>query len=773
MSNSKLPNGGYSLTNGSNYMLDGFHFDTEYNNGVLEKARLPEAKGLANLPSGMIPPEGALHSDLPLGITADVDLNLEEITKEAGQEINIVDHSWLASQPKPDLRGQRSLDEILKGLESGNFDDPEVSSLKALQDLWGQASTDGLNIIPNENRRNESYRNTYSKEQSSLPGDDYRQEKEKLYRKLSYGENILNKVKDPLLQKKMASEYGLLGKVYIRAEHFPGLFNGKWDSVINKRCASCMYIIAGKDTAFDRFLGMKVIDSTDQISWKKAYYALSPKFEACGITKVSGSNFKDMVRDASLQLLFNKDQSVRQTWFQIQETKKISSKEAIKKLSEHTSEEVIVETKQDRESEKIARKLNRIASSLIREGFLDEVEVARVLASSIEDSTKILNLYKMASSPQKKSEYDGVGKETSYYNMRKAQDSSEVVPTKISRDLSARNKSCMEKVKRLIRANLISISEVEEAVKGKKDPEDKLASVLRYISKPASNKDFDGDIKTAHRPLKKNKPLEAVASKEVSEGKKIASYVEVYVSNNLLSEEEAVRISSILDENQRNRAYYLAVKNNQLAKKASFEGQHFHAHIEKKATLSGKSAKELQSDRVALWLRQKMTEGSSGSELDNLIELRFAKKVIDNTQDRVASLRSAHEGLSGHLYVDAESYLEEGCDKGALIHRANKIPTLLKTSKCGSCVFNSGGTCQKYNKVIVGSVNEVIDDPTSYQAEMIRLADASDSEKTASLFVNNYDPNQFNLSASDHIQLNDESPSDEKLGEVFFGGIEF
>ena len=55
MSNSKLPNGGYTLTNGSNYMLDGFQFDTEYNGGVLEKARLPEAKGITALPTGMIP----------------------------------------------------------------------------------------------------------------------------------------------------------------------------------------------------------------------------------------------------------------------------------------------------------------------------------------------------------------------------------------------------------------------------------------------------------------------------------------------------------------------------------------------------------------------------------------------------------------------------------------------------------------------------------------------------------------------------------------------
>ena len=94
---SKMPNGGFSLTNGSNYMLDGFHFDTEYNDGVIDGARLPEAKGLAGLPRGIVPPDGSLHSDMPEGLVVEADLNMAELTKDAGQDINLVDHSWLAS----------------------------------------------------------------------------------------------------------------------------------------------------------------------------------------------------------------------------------------------------------------------------------------------------------------------------------------------------------------------------------------------------------------------------------------------------------------------------------------------------------------------------------------------------------------------------------------------------------------------------------------------------------------------------------------------------
>ena len=111
----------------------------------------------------------------------------------------------------------------------------------------------------------------------------------------------------------------------------------------------------------------------------------------------------------------------------------------------------------------------------------------------------------------------------------------------------------------------------------------------------------------------------------------------------------------------------------------------------------------------------------------------------------------------------------DGCDKGALIHRANQVPTILKSAKCGSCVFNTGGTCQKYNKIICASVEEVVENKGQYQAEMIRLSNASDSERTASLFVNDYDASEFNLQQDHNVDFSD-APSLDKVGEVLFGG---
>ena len=58
---------------------------------------------------------------------------------------------------------------------------------------------------------------------------------------------------------------------------------------------------------------------------------------------------------------------------------------------------------------------------------------------------------------------------------------------------------------------------------------------------------------------------------------------------------------------------------------------------------------------------------------------------------------------------------------------------------------------------------------------MIRLADGTDADRTASLFANTYDASEFHLGGAselDHIVLAD-TPSNEKMADVFtFGGLE-
>jgi hypothetical protein len=448
--------------------------------------------------------------------------------------------------------------------------------------------------------------------------------------------------------------------------------------------------------------------------------------------------------------------------------------------------------------------------------------------------------------------YVGYGKSASYHNMRKHQTNPDgFIPKKGQREIQKRASTAQKKIAELIKANLISIDEVERVAKGS-TPEDKVRSVLSFIQnkreKSATYEGQSDNFEARLTPSQLTKLQESYFNKAASQSKR--SYEkEVMTQINSLIDSGVISIGQFEEVVQkygslsaRLQAIYSLVSKPTHIKKASGQTGHYGSKVSKTASieyteqdwsraqdkvsklvetgllsqesvdtlsdvnnpndfvrkafdLASKPAETSQyvgeetahilgnkksntmsstEKKVATWVRQKISEGSAGEELDMLIATRFNQNVINEYSSRIASIREEHEGLSGHVYVDASSYMTsgtDGCDKGALVHRANQIPTLMKTSKCGGCVFNVGGSCQKYCKPIVASINEVVEEPKSYQKEMIRLANVNDSEKTASLFVNNYDTNEFNLTANQDVSV-DDSPDSEQLGDVLFGGFE-
>lgn len=778
--NSKLPNGGFSLTNGSNYMLDGFHFDTEYGNGVLDKARLPEAKGISALPFGMVPPEGSINSDLPTGVEKEIDLDLSEFTKEAGQLVPLVDHSWLANNPKEDLEGTRTHEDVLEQFAEGVFDHPQVNQMKTLEESWGGGeSTDGLKRVPNSQRKHEKYVNRYDGV-SELPADSYKQKIEQSMRKMAYGDSLeeiledLEEIIPSETQRRRASElltseYGLHGTVYLKEAYFPGLFNGKWDEVVNKRCASSLYIIpANKGCAFDRFLGKEVVNT---IPWKKAYHTLMPRLETLGITKVSGSSYQSMLQQAFIDSRsLGNNTHVANTWFPTQtfDFESISSEDAQRELQASEYNDFFIEQKVDPKQPR----LERIASQLVEQGFLDSEQVEAVVSSDKTAQQKIDRLYDLASTPVKSSEYTGHGKQAHYLVQKRNTEVAKVVSTEAV-SLAKRNKLAMAKVSKLISSGLVSIGEVEEVVSDKDSPEQKLASIMDYISKPKDTKKYHDYQVKEHRLVNKQRKLASLVDTEIVElEKKWASSkekVSKLLSTGLISQSQFDSLSEIKDADLYvKKAFDLASTPSQVSE---YQGE-ATAHVLNNSVSSDKLASET---KVSTWLRQKMSEGSAGNELDILLASRFSQNILEAHKERIASLRAEHEGISGHVYVDTQAYMTtgtEGCDKGALIHRANQIPSILKNAKCGGCVFNVGGTCQKYNKYAVDQSQDIVEDKVSYQKEMIRLANSSDAERTASLFVNEYDQSEFNLTANDNFTISEESPSPQKIGEVLFGGIE-
>jgi hypothetical protein len=877
ISQSNLPNGGYTLTNGSNYMLDGFQFDTEYNGGVLEKARLPEAKGLSNLPSGMIPQGSPLFSEIPSHTDNEGGVHLSEFIKDASeQHIPIVDHSWLAKESEADLRGVRNKKDVYDQMDSNFYED---STLKELSNLWGQ-STNGLGLIPNTNRKHPQITNPYNKPQAGQPGDDYREKIEKAMRRSAYGEpikNVITDLKQELgqeLSKKYAhviesivDEHGLHGKVYLKESAFPGIFNGKWDAQIKGRCASANYIIPKhKDCVFDYHLGRKVVGSVD---WKNAFKEYATKLKTVGIKLGSGLDYKARLKQAFLSE--PPSAVIPQSWFPIAEdlTKKYSSSVAHAKFANYVPTQEKVETFDQRQDKLLTDKFNSILDKHLKLGMVTKKEYQDILNTpNIHEKTAKLGkyasiktdsglydgmgvnskgmfekkwqeidphfttleereiqtlenkyatlsnnlvklgmvsknylnqvnnlnvdlhkkqqlLFKQASKPAISSKYDenqGLNKNARSLNASLMRIDGKV-ETYEERELALRNKQANLKIEKLIQANLITKDMAMKIACGCSLPEEKVEKVLNFLSKtPVSNKQYDQPVFEQVNLLReaKNDFAEFQAqllNKDQRDQIAIQTTLETrlnkLVSANLIDPEQLKKITAGIKDPQQKIAKIVNFLNQ--VEKKNYSDTQYTQHIETK-----KSSTKLASEpTVEKWVRQKMSEGSMGKELNVLLKARFANNVLEHYGDTIRNLRFAHEGLSGQAYVDASAYDTgngvTGCEQGALIHRANTIPAVLKMSKCSTCVFaNADGICQKYNKPLIDNVGQLgIEEPRNYQKESIRLANSSDAEKTANLFVNNYDPNEFNLTQDNDVNIDPEHEHTDELSGVLFGGLIF
>lgn len=290
---SKMPDGGFVLTDGSNYGMDGFQFDTEYNGGVLDGARLPEAKGLAGLPDGIV--KGS-------SVEGEAGLDLSSLVPDK-VATPLADHYWLETAEQDPARLPIN---------------PSDLAIPELEQAWGvDRRTDGINIIPNI----QSYDPPPPSELSELPGDDFRYVVKKAMRMATFGKP-LDQIKDYLSlslkgasYEKVASlievDYGLAGNVFIRAAAFPGIHSGKWEKKLRR--LSAKYIISDDKTSdLDRIHGKKVVAS---VPWREAYSEYKPLLKGAGRKVASKGSYESRLRSAFLNdHRSKKEASMRQAY---------------------------------------------------------------------------------------------------------------------------------------------------------------------------------------------------------------------------------------------------------------------------------------------------------------------------------------------------------------------------------------------------------------------------------------------------------------------------
>lgn len=714
---SQMPDGGYNPQLGSNYMMDGFDFDSEYGEGVESARKIPDpdlprsSRGLTGLPDGFVgtSPEDPIDFRILEGGDERGVGDLSGMVHEAAY---LSDLAWLEGATQDPERLPESVNQIAYTLDDLYHqtlleDAPESGTKPELEQAWGvNRRTDGQNLVPNV-----EYPRPIPSPTSAIPGDQFPDMVRYAMRKSACGAdptftheelasflgNGLSRIKEsPKFANLTASlkviraEHGLAGNVYVRDSAFPGILTGKWDSIIKKKCASARYFLTTKGSklsAYENYLGKKVVTS---IPWSEALDHYRPILEARGKKLASGSP-REVLRAAFLQ----RTAKVRpETNFPTHETPTVSTKEAREAFAKAPvpTREVLARNARVALTKRADARIER----WVRAGLITS-EKANQMRARISDPQELLRTVASEISASRKAKYEGSG-----------------VEAKLHEASSNRGAAWAE-------------AKNEELHRAAMDKAHKLIGSL---------------VKSGGLTPEDAKKL-------------LASD---------LSPQEMVRLAN-------DRA--AAPKHVEPVKTAAktYSGTVFKENTPKK---KASEQNPLEVRKLLRWASVQMSEGAAGKELDILLSARFSGEILRQASEPLVQLRKKHEGLAGHLYVDASAYASpsgmEGCEKGALRHRANAIRAVLAMDRCASCVANIEGTCQKYNKSIVTAAP--VEKPEKYQAETIRLANSDDAERTASLFAPIYDETEYELQNDvlDDIEY-DHSPPVEDLGEILFGGL--
>jgi hypothetical protein len=508
----------------------------------------------------------------------------------------------------------------------------------------------------------------------------------------------------------LQDERGLMGNVYVLASAYPQIETGHWDKAIKKASPHAHYLLVDDGHALASQESYNGMVVVKDIPYKKAFEIYKPLLEATS-RKVASGNPREVLKQAFLTTPRKKVQEVfHEKAYRVVDT--ISMKEAKQQFAKHTPEERAVYQDKTRQDRIALKKAHKKVASAYRAGMMSRDELKKL--AGMRDHTAIeLELHRLKlKSHAAASEYSGT-KNTIATQESLRRDQGDVT----GRVKEARHQKRVASI--TAKVNVIKQA-IDRGVRG-----DDLARIIKQKLTKA-------DLRIASPML-----------------------------NPILKETNALALPSVETEGY---------------KGASFQAHQEHrrtAHVEKL------SQTEIAIGKMARWTRQQMTEGTVGKTLTAMLKTKFAAPFLKKASSTLQEIRATHEGVSGHLYVDAEAYASpvgtNGCDEGGLKHRSNGLKFVMAMDRCGSCAFvtrtaNGTPVCQKYNKEII---TELPTDITGYQAENIRMADASDAEITASIFASCYDPSEFNLANSelDNFAF-DEMANTETISNVFFGGME-
>jgi len=723
---------------GLNGLIDTYP-DLNYGLGVLEHRHLVDS--------------GEQMSGLPDGLQKESDLLLGDLSDFMGEEQHS-DMLFIDVEPDAEIQALPEFQEPVAELESAW---EKMEDVGVYADFQKELIAPVQSVSPEISE--ELLEETLYKAARAYANELSQNEIDRLVK--SSLEEMTYRLQDEL--EWLKSQRGLNGKVYVLASAYPNLHNGQWKDEVRKLARTARYLIVDTDTVMgrklasqDRFMGMQVVE---EINWKEAYAHYAPKLKALGCRLASEGSYEQRIQQGFLNIP-KKQANLGTRPQDFRPTDHITLKEAREQFERTDKAERKVYARNEREQKMLFKQAAKKAVQSYRAGLISKSELKEIV--STRDHNKVL----AALSEKKRLTASSGDYELPAMTEHRTNISREREYQRVADEVAKR------KAQREDALSNHSFSETSE-YQG-------VQQTAHYTNYSQGSSVDKAQERIQQRQAKKHQ--EQVEQKV----QKIASAITRGLRGESLQKmikssfnREDLRIASpmlnpILKETN-------ALAQPQVKKAREYQGTIEHQH---QASVRNDHQKKISQQertfqKVARWTRQQMTEGTAGSVLTGLLKTKFAPSFLKQAQQVIDQVRAAHEGLSGFAYVDAEAYASptgsKGCDEGALKHRANQLKFVLAMDRCQSCSFANrlaDGTpiCQKYNKKLASEIP--VENPSEYQAEMLRMADASDAEQTASLFGTTY-TNDFGLqnSSLDGFGFN-ETASVEQLSGLFFGGMD-
>jgi len=819
---SQLPQGEFILSTGSNYGMDGFDFDTPYdegkNNGQDSSYRLPgsASSGMSSLPGDMMASD---HSFPDIPASALEEEGVGDIT-EMMKEGSLVGLGWLHGEQDPSRLPH----------ETHNTMIPE------LEEAWGTLRrTDGLGLVPNIDPEIADYEHVARETPKKATREELARVVQRAMRRSAYGEplrDILKQAAEDLgpanvnrvlkAMQQVKAEHGLAGKVFIRASAFPGLSNGKWKQEIRKKCTQAIYVIDKQGSGVGDVIKKEVVQS---IPWNVALGHYTTLLQAAGHKVAAKGHPRDILKAAFLsEPTPVKTHIDRDKPIQVMPSDQVTKAQAWEDFKAASKPVREVVNLMERQAEEYRQKVQLQIAKWAKKGLIRTAEAKRLVQSPasphmiLRAAASIIfsfdeGAYSGGEGLSVVKQYELWPDAKTAFSELAASEQQAVEDQKIA-ELAAR--TTFEAVNKLVQGGLLTNGEGSKLLAKKLTTADCMKYAFAIISKRSQLKGAVAATPKAREYIGAgNRGLNRPVASDQQAAQALANHQDPTArAMGVLSERDAMLLNGqlrkvmavgLITEGEASRLKKLGKGLNEtlklvgaiIAKRAALKGEVVVKTPEKadyrgageraipkpkeasdearrqlKASKPKVSANELEIRQMVRWASQEMNGGVAGSELDALLQARFSTKLRDAAKDRIAALREKHEGLAGFLYVDASSYASpegtKGCEEGGLRHRANGLKYVLAMKRCSGCTLrNADEICQKYNKELVQAAP--VEDRKAYQEKSIRLADAPDHEVTASLF----DPNEFNLNNSELEGMNvEDAPEYVDVGDIFFGGIE-